>query len=286
VRRSLSLKVRNSREYINPETFRIVALLYGLPGSGKTSWIGTLPHKDTIIAACETGLGKGVLTIADKGFDVVEPDSLVELEEFCRGRVGTNKKALVLDSLSAMAKTFIKETALRMPRKMGDSDKRRMGIPELDDYGTIGELTRKLLNILISSNPDKHIIVTATEKYDRPNENDPPGTESLIGPDLAGQMFLGAPAMFDFVLRLRTRPKLRDPKDPRSRYGERYFLTQQESGTIAKCRSNSRGVPLLDREEVFDQHTGQGGFQYILDKLLQGYGFRTDRAAEAEKALA
>lgn len=280
----MSLKVRNSREYISPESFRIVALLYGLPGSGKTSWIGTLPPKDTIIAACETGLGKGVLSIAEKGFDVVEPDNLVELEEFCRGKTGVNKKALVLDSLSAMAKTFIKDAALKLPRRMGDSDKRKMGIPELDDYGTIGEMTRRLLNVLISSNPDKHIIVTATEKYDRPNENDPPGTESLIGPDLAGQMFLGAPAMFDFVLRLRTRPKLRDPKDPKSRYGERYFLTQQESGTIAKCRSNSKGVPLLDREEIFDQSNGQGSFPYLLEKLLSGYGF-SRTAAEKEPAV-
>lgn len=276
----MSLKVRNSREYISPETFRMVALVYGLPGSGKTSWIGTVPPQDTLIAACETGHGKGILSIAEKGFDVVEPDSLLELEDFCRGRINPAKKALVLDSLSAMAKTFIKDAALKMPRRMGESDKRKMGIPELDDYGTIGELTRKLLNILISSNPDKHIIVTATEKYDRPNENDPPGTESLIGPDLAGQMFLGAPAMFDFVLRLRTRPKLRDPKDPKSKYGERYFLTQQESGTIAKCRSNSRGVALLDREEVFDQTTGQGSFQYLLDKILSGYGFRVDGTAQ------
>lgn len=277
----MSLKVRNSLEYLNPDTFRIVALVYGLPGTGKTSWIGTLPPKETIIAACETGLGKGALSIADRGFDVCEPDSLVELEEFCRGKVGENKKALVLDSLSAMYKTFIKDAALKIPRRMGESDKRKMGIPELDDYGTIGEMTRKLLNILISSNPDKHIIVTATEKYDRPNENDPPGTESLIGPDLAGQMFLGSPAMFDFVFRLRTRPKLRDPKDPKTKYGERYFLTQQESGTIAKCRSNSRGISLLDREEIFDIQSGQGGFPYLLDKILRGYGFRKDALVEA-----
>ena len=126
--------------------------------------------------------------------------------------------------------------------------------------------------MLISLNPNRHIIVTATEKYDRPNENDAPGTESLIGPELAGQMFLGAPAMFDFVFRLRTRSKLRDPRDAKSRYTERYLITQQESGVLAKSRPNVKGIGILDREEVFDIGTGQGGFPYILNKLLKGYG--------------
>jgi len=275
----MSLKIKNSKEYIDPDKFRMVALIYGLPGVGKTAWIGTCPPEETVIAACETGNGKGILTIADRGFDCVEPSDLNELEQFCRGALFPNKKILVLDSLSAMYKTFIKDAALKMPRAMGDADKRKQGIPDLPDYGVMAELTRRLLNILINSNPDKHVLVTATEKYDRPNENDAPGTESLIGPDLAGQMFLGSAAMLDFVLRLRTRPKLRDAKDPKSRYSERYFITQQVSGTIAKCRSVSRGVPLLDPEEVFDQQTGQGSFPYLLSKILAGYS----RATEGEK---
>lgn len=248
-----------------------MVLLYSLPGCGKTTWIGTCPADVTGIAACETGNGSGLLSIADKGFECVEPESLSELEKFCSGQVFPTKKILVLDSLTAMAKTLIKDAALKIPRRGGDSDKRKLGIPELDDYGSIGEMTRKIINILISANPTKHIIVTATEKYDRPNENDPPGTESLIGPDLAGQMFLGAPAMFDFVLRLRTRPKLRNPVDAKSRYTERYFITGSEQGVIAKCRSNSHGASCLDREEIFDQTTGQGSFQYLLDKILKGY---------------
>lgn len=267
----MSLQVRNTRSLIDPATFRFVMLIYGLPGTGKTSWIGTLPPEQVGIAACETGVGKGLLTIADKGFECCEPENLNELEKFCKGEVFPTKRILVLDSLSSMAKTFIKDAALAIPRKQGESPKRKLGIPELDDYGSIGEMTRKLLILLTGHNPTKHIIVTATEKYDRPNENDPPGTESLIGPDLAGQMFLGAPAMFDFVLRLRTRPKLRNPADPRSRYNERYFLTTQESGVIAKCRGNSNGTSLLDREEIFDLTTGQGSFDYLLNKILKGY---------------
>jgi hypothetical protein len=175
-----------------------------------------------------------------------------------------------------MAKTLVKDAALKIPRRGGESEKRKLGIPELDDYGSIGEMTRHIINLLIEANPTKHIIVSATEKYDRPNENDPPGTESLIGPDLAGQMFLGAPAMFDFVLRLRTRPKLRNPVDAKTRYSERYFITGAESGVIAKCRSNANGLSLLDREEIFDLATGQGSFEYLRVKILRGYGHPID----------
>lgn len=258
-------------------------LIYSLPGSGKTSFVGTCPPEDTVIAACETGNGKGLLSIADKGFDCIEPSDLNELEKFCSGTLFPNKKIYVLDSLSAMYKSMIKDAALRMPRQMGDTDKRKAGIAELVDYGVMAELTRRLLNTLINSNPDKHIIVTATEKYDRPNENDAPGTEALIGPDLAGQMFLGSAALFDFVFRLRTRPKLRDPKDPKSRYYERYFQTQQSQGVIAKCRSVSRGVSLLDAEEVVDTTTGEGGFPYLLNKILKGYSLGAARTAKPEE---
>lgn len=273
----MSLVVKNTKSYIDPKTFRMVALVYGLPGVGKTSWVGTLPPDRTGIAACETGNGKGLLTIAEKGFECVEPENLLELEKFCRGDVFPDKDVLVLDSLSAMTRTLIKDAALKIPRKMGESDKRRMGIPELDDYGAIGEMTRKILVILTGANPSKHIIVTATEKYDRPNENDPPGTESLIGPDLAGQMFLGAPACFDFVFRLRTRPVLRNASDAKSRYSQRYFITQQMSGIIAKCRSNASGKPLLDAEEIFDPSTGAGTFQFFLDKILAGYASKEEK---------
>lgn len=267
----MSIQVRNTKDYLSPETFRFVGLIYGLPGTGKTSWLGTIPPEDIGIAACETGLGNGLLSIADKGVDHIVVESLSDLEAFCKGQVFPKKKVLALDSISAMAKTFIKDAALKIPRAKGNSDKRQLGIPELDDYGSIAEMTRKAIVLLVNANPDKHVVCTATEKYDRPNENDAPGTESLIGPELAGQMFLGAPAMFDFVLRLRTRPKLRNPQDAKTRYSERYFLTQQESGVVAKSRSNAGNKSILDREEIFDIESGQGSFPYLIKKIVDGY---------------
>src|SRR5581483_2364564 len=173
----------------------MAALIYSLPGTGKTTFIGTCPPEEVGAAACETGQGNGLLSIAERGIDYCVPETLEDLQQFCEGKVFPKKKILVIDSLSAMVKTIIKDAALKIPRANGESPKRKAGIPELDDYGTIGELTRKALQLLIGANPDKHILVTALERYDKPGPNDPPGTEPLIGPDLAGQMFLGSPAM-------------------------------------------------------------------------------------------
>jgi len=135
----------------------------------------------------------------------------------------------------------------------------------------MAEMVRRILIVLINANPTKHIIVTAHEKYDRPNENDAPGTESLVGPELSGQLFTAAPSMFDFVLRLRTRNLLRNPADPKSRFAQRFFQTNQEPGIIAKCRATVNGKALLDREEVFDLESGAGSFPVILNKLKEGY---------------
>lgn len=209
------------------------------------------------------------MPICEKSFDYIEPTKLVEVEEFAKGKTFPDKKILVIDNLSTLARTIIKDAALAIP--ISGSASRAVGVPDLKDYGTIAELTRRLLLNLINSNPDKHIVVCAHEKYDRPNENDAPGTESLVGPELAGAMFLAAPSLFDFVLRLRTRNILRNPADPKSRYSQRYFQTNQVAGVIAKCRAMRGKKALLDQEEIFDLDTGAGSFSMLLNKIKEGY---------------
>lgn len=244
--------------------------MYSLPGTGKTSWVGTCPPEETGIAACDLGTGSGLLPISEKPFDYIEPKNLAELEKFVKGEVFPDKKILVLDNLSTMARTIVKDAALSIPTSGGVS-RSQYGVAELRDYMVMSEIVRKIIIVLINANPTKHIIVCAHEKYDRPNENDAPGTESLVGPELSGQLFTAAPSMFDFVLRLRTRNILRNPADPKSRYAQRYFQTNQEPGVIAKCRATVKKKALLDREEVFDLDSGAGGFPALLKKLVDGY---------------
>ena len=124
----------------------------------------------------------------------------------------------------------------------------------------MGEICRRLLRKLIESHPDKHLIVTATERYDKPDPENGQA-ELLIGPDLPGAMFLGSTAMFDLVLRMRTRGVLRDPKDPKSRYLERYLVCQHDGkGTLAKSRINTVEGSILDKEEI-------GDFNVIYSKI-------------------
>lgn len=231
--------------------------------------MGTCPPEDTGIAACDLGTGSGLLPISEKPFDYIEPESLGDLEKFAKGEIFPDKKILVLDNLSTMARTLVKDAALSIP--INGSATRKYGVPDLKDYSTMAEMVRRILIVLINANPTKHIIVTAHEKYDRPNENDAPGTESLVGPELSGQLFTAAPSMFDFVLRLRTRSLLRNPSDAKSRYAQRFFQTNQEPGIIAKCRATVNKKALLDREEVFDLDSGAGSFPVLLNKIVAGY---------------
>lgn len=246
-------------------------LIFGLPGLGKTQWVSTAKDYNLGVAACETGLGKGLLTVAQHDLEYIEPQNLAELEAFTNGAVFRDKGVIALDSLSYMSKSFIKDAALAIPRGKGDTQKRSQGVPELDDYQVMAEITRRLLAKLLDK--DQHLIVTATEK-DITNEAT---GETLYVPDLPGALALTCTAMFDFVLRLRTRQQFRDRRDPNSRYVERYFITASDGkGTLAKCRSNEQGVPLLDSEEPFDLKTGAGGFPALLKKIVDGY-FRPEQ---------
>lgn len=276
----MSLQVRNTKSLITRENFRMKVLCYGIPGVGKSEWLSGAPELG--IAACETGLGKGLLTIAGKNIDFVEPSNVPEFEAIANGQIFKDKKSIGLDSLSYMNKSFIRDAALSIPRRGAETGKRAQGVPELDDYQVMAEMTRRITAKLLDQ--DKHVIVTATEKYTGPDAETGQG-ETLILPDLPGAMALTCTAMFDFVFRLRTRQKLRDPKDPKSRYVERYFITQPDGqGTIAKCRSNLLGIPFLDKEEVFDLNDGRGSFMYMLNKILAQYPEGIKDAEEGSKA--
>lgn len=263
----MSLKIHNSRELINPENYRAKVLVISQPGGGKTTWAATAPNPG--FAACEQGLGKGLLSIANMGVDFVEPENERELDSICSGQIFKDKDTLVIDSGSEMCRTFIKDAALAIPRRQGASEKRSKGVPELDDYGVMAEIFRRLMQKLI--NQPKHIIVTAGMRIQTPNLETGIG-QFLIGPDLPGQLFLGAPAMFDLVLQLRTRQVNKVKGDAKTRYSQRYFITQPDNTHIAKCRANKLGnVPLLDVEEIFDYEAGLGTFPFLLNKILTGY---------------
>lgn len=251
-------------------------LVAAIPGTGKTSFVGTSLNPG--IAACETGHGQGLASIATLGVNYCTPENYKEFESFCSGDVFKDAETLAVDSLSAMSKTFIKDYALTFPRQRGETLKRKAGVPELDDYNVMSELTRRLLAKILCL--DKHIIVTCTLKL--PQEANPEDGKPAMPavPDLPGQLALAASAMFDATLIMRTRSVLRDPKDAKSRYTQRYLMTQPTEQWAAKNRLGEKyGKSFWADEEVFDLSTGQGTFTDLLNKVLKGYAPQGPQAA-------
>lgn len=276
----MALVIKSTRKIVDPKTFKWKVLLYALSGTGKTTWLKTVPNLG--VAACETGEGNGLLPLADSDVEYVEPTSYQDFQAICSGQVFKDKDAIAIDSLTDMAQTFIKDYALQMTA--GGSARRQAGCPELQDYMVMGEVTRRLLRKLLDL--DKHVIVTATMKFDKPNQDEAAlvGGTTMIGPALPGQLFLGSTAMFDTVLCMRTRPVAKEVAPGKKvRVNERYFITEQyETGNglyIAKSRNSVNNKALLDPEEVFDRDDGRGSFTFLLNKILKGYGEQAPVAA-------
>ena len=259
----MSIQIQNTRDLTKTEGFRAKILVVARSRAGKTTFAATAPNPG--VAACETGHGAGLLSIASKGVDYFVPTSLEDLDALASGHIFKDKDTIVLDSLSAMARTIIKDFAIHIPRRGATSPKREQGVPELDDYGVMAEITRRILDAIIDL--PKHVVVTALER----TEKDAEGTPTACGPDLPGQMFLAAPAMFDTVLYLKVRKAFRDPRDPKSVFYERYFITQPDGYHIGGDRNNLSGKNILQREEVFDPERNRGTFEDIFKKLTTAY---------------
>lgn len=261
----MALNVKNTTALLNPDSLKLKVLIFAMPGWGKTMWASQAPDPGFI--ACETGHGSGLLTIADRGIEYVEPSSDDELETACGPTVFGNKATKVLDSASDACWTHVKTAALAIPRSKGNSDKREAGVPELDDYGTMGELMRRHL-VRLLAHPG-HVIVTAKLRIKEPKEGDSGPT--IVGPDLPGALMLGAAGAFDLVLCGQVRQRLVNPKDAKSRVTERYLLTQPQGSYVAKSRLQNKIVPILPPEVRVDPAGGEGNFNWFLERAVEAY---------------
>lgn len=272
------MELQNSRNLVSGKNLHWKVLVVGRPGTGKSTWLSGAPGLG--VAACETGHGSGLLSVAHAGVDFVEPKSFVDFRSICLNTFEAfkAKESVALDSLTAMAKSFIKDHVLTTfpARNQKEAMRRQAGVMTGFDYGDVSDVTRTLLNQLLAQN--RHIIVTALEKV----EKDDNGIVTAIGPDLPGALGTSAAAMFDSVLYLKIRRVLRDPREPKSAFYERYFITNGDGIHVSKDRNSVNSKSFLSHEEIFDPNTNRGTFADLFGKILAGHA----TASEAQKSVA
>ncbi len=209
--------VRNTANLITPDT-KICVLVYAPGKFGKTTLGATLDKltrevlgKPSIFVAVEAADGGGTMSIQDFGVDFVQPTSLSELRAVAAGlETDTKYGGVILDNSTEVVKQFVQPYALKFASKMKDP-RREAGVPARDDYQTMGEEMRKLLNrfVRLSAHPDlrirKHLVVTALlkEKLDEDGK-----VVIRIQPDLPGAMADAATAMFQTVATIKIREKI------------------------------------------------------------------------------
>lgn len=256
----MSLTVKNSNTLA--ENYLPKIMVYGPPGVGKTDWSSTADNPGFL--AVETGDGKGMMTLAGKGVDYIEPTTTADMDGFFNDAcpIFRDKATIVFDSISWFAKTAIKTRALAVGRTQGSSEKRKLGIPEMDDYGTMGELTRDTLNRLLAM--PKGVIVTAGLREKLPSMETGKG-QHIIGPDLPGDMFLTSTGMFDMVFRMGVEMIVKDGQ----KVAQRYLTTQNDGTTIAKCRPGGSRVNILEPKLIIDIAKGINTVPDIVRKVRE-----------------
>jgi len=159
----------------------------------------------------------------------------------------TRSAGVVLDSATEYVKRFLQPQALAQPLLTKTSPRRSQGVPERQDYQTMGEQARIHFNQLINLtthpnlNVRKHLLVTATPL---PKEDDE-GTVIAITPEIPGAMSQAATALFQTVATLMIKHDVvRDPTNPSKtiRVARRVLVTDAD------------GVRILgDRTKIFPQ---------------------------------
>lgn len=276
----MSLTIRNTSDLVDFSKFRAKLLAIGPPGIGKTTLVGTIAEvvgaKNVGVVSAEPGDDGGLKSIARQGVDYVVPVSYFEALEVTKGSIFKDKQAIIVDGVDVLISHHTRKYAVGMTNKHGGdtgSPRRAAGVPDKSDYQTIGVAGRDLLRAYLDM--DKHILMTANMRADRPGDDDAPGTILTYGPDIPGQLYRGIVAMVDISLFVMGRSILRDPKDPKSRFSQRYLITEPGNGTyLAKSRlslGDKRLTNVLPNELPFDLETGEGTMPDLFERVRKAY---------------
>lgn len=227
------MKVNNTQDISN---HYLNVLIYGQPGSGKTTFAGTVQHKaKTLILSAESGL-LSLRNLKDKegkplNIDYVSLNNFGDIEEAFK-HLHMEKhdyKAVVMDSGTEIQQVCM-DYILHQERR----DR-----PQLQDWGT---LNNKMVRMIRSFRDlPMHFIMTALEETD----TDQTTGEVRVTPQFQGKLGKTISAYFDEVLYAYTRMNGSD-KEKAIKY---HMLTNNSGKFIGKDRSGQ--LPLVMDNPTF-----------------------------------
>lgn len=199
-------------ERANPH---LKVLVYGEPGTGKTTLCGSAPNVLLI------DVERGSLTLSGSNADVLEYVSFQQIDKFIDFLVADDPAfakydTIAFDSLSEMQRRVL-DSQLDTVSKSTGVKTYKAG---WDQYGPNTQMLREMMS-RFRDVPNKNLIVTAQSKLDK---DDSTGI-TFVRPDLTPKLNATITAMFDIVGYLKISGK-----------GERVLQVQPTKTVVAKSR--------------------------------------------------
>lgn len=219
------------------EDTKIKLLLYGLPGSGKTTMAATAQDHPVLAPVLFLSFEAGLLSIAERGdIDYVGIESMEDVEEIFEAlRGGINGFAkyntIVIDSGSELyTRALLEATASSTARDNSRGRERTLDDVQLEDYGRASRQTYRIFRAM--RDLPLNLIVTAHAKFNYAQGADRRSSEPVeVVPAFSGQLATQLMGIFDFVHYLYVADD------------ERYLLTRETGAYKAK----TRGFTFADR---------------------------------------